>query len=225
MMNTFAGQRGPQDNRGRRDGARGRGRRARVFRARESGAGAVRVDREAPAALFEPGHASRGARSRGRRVHGPARGLDAARSPVGRREGALAHEAAWGIHAPKIRHAARAPRGPEVRPAAVGAGRVARAAHRLRIRRGLSQNISRGLRGLGLSRQRVNRERKVHAHPDDGVGVLHEENDVPAPVALRARSPRGSSFDESRRRRGRDVDIPRASRGDAAAKTRIFRGS
>ena len=34
-------------------------------------------------------------------------------------------------------------------------------------------------------------------------------------------APRGSSSDESRRRRGRGVDISRANRGDAAA-TRIF---
>ena len=37
-------------------------------------------------------------------------------------------------------------------------------------------------------------------------------------------SPRGSSFDESRRRRGRDVDIPWRRRGDAVAATWIFSG-
>ena len=45
----------------------------------------------------------------------------------------------------------------------------------------------------------------------------------PGGGVARVRSPRGASLDESRRRRGRDVDIP-LRRGDAAAATWTFRG-
>ena len=46
---------------------------------------------------------------------------------------------------------------------------------------------------------------------------------VAAFAAVASVGPRGASFDESRRRRGRDADVPSMNRGGAAAATRMFR--
>ena len=55
------------------------------------------------------------------------------------------------------------------------------------------------------------------------LGYLHECVGVDGPHLVLVRWPRGSSFDEeSRRRRGRDVDTALMNRGDAAAATWIF---
>ena len=60
----------------------------------------------------------------------------------------------------------------QVRPAAVDARDVARAAHSLLAGRRLSQNLGRGLRLRRPAHQRLHAGREVHAHPHDGLRVI-----------------------------------------------------
>ena len=82
-------------------------------------------------------------------------------------------------------------------------------------RSGLRDEHSRGRRPLPLDFPGHGRRDHDGRRPSEGVRD--------AQFGRRVLSPRGSSFDESRRRRGCDVDIP-WRRVDAAAATWIFRG-